>query len=666
MSNLHPVYRADIDGLRAVAVLSVVAYHAFPDWLHGGFVGVDIFFVISGYLISGIVFGSLQRDGFSFSEFYIHRVKRLFPALILVLLASYGAGWLLLLPGEFSSLGLNIVGSAGFIANLVLWAESGYFDSAAASKPLLHLWSLGIEEQFYLFWPLLLYLGWRWRCNLLWLILLILAASFLGNIWKIGSEPIAVFYLPLTRFWELLAGSLLAHFAFKYQGSDQAVGSVITAHFNNLKAALGLTLIVFSVVGLRQNFAYPGGWAVLPVGGAFLLIAAGPTAWLNRRLLANPVLVWFGLISYPLYLWHWPLLSFLYIIKSGNSSLLLRCAAVLLGIVLAWLTWRFVERPIRQTRRGALMIVLALGAGMMLVGGLGYYASAHEGLPSRIKSSDYAQLKKSLELHGPAAAQYIVSGCLVSGSDLPHDAYQPWCLSDQREAARYVLIGDSHADALYPGLVVASTPGHRWQFIGCMGCELLLGGVRTNIGLGSHNDEMCRLLPQRIVEAIAVHPEIQGVLISIAYRDISPNKYRLDNAAAARTTEELFFHGMSATIEALQRAGKEVYFIIDNPDLEVSPEDCLLANLLPLHLRSPQCSISRTRHEESQRTYRTLIAALQKKYAIGVVDPTMVYCNEKTCDLIVDGQSLYSYSHHLSDFGNQRAAKFFLDHAHWR
>jgi len=664
VSNLHPTYRADIDGLRAVAVLSLVAYHAFPDWLHGGFVGVDIFFVISGYLISGIVFGSLQRDGFSFSEFYIHRVKRLFPALILVLLASYGAGWLVLLPGEFSSLGLNIVGSAGFIANLVLWAESGYFDSAAASKPLLHLWSLGIEEQFYLFWPLLLYLGWRWRCNLLWLILLILTASFLGNIWKIGSEPIAVFYLPLTRFWELLVGSLLAHFAFKHQVSDQAVGNVITARFNNFKAALGLTLIMFSVVGLRKDFAYPGGWAVLPVGGAFLLIAAGPTAWLNRRLLANSVLVWFGLISYPLYLWHWPLLSFLHIIKSGNPSSLLRCTAVLLSIVLAWLTWRFVERPIRQIRRGALPITLALVAGIVLAGGLGYYAFDHEGLPSRIKSSDYAQLKKSLELRGPAAAQYIVSGCLISDSHLP---LQPICLSDKREPARYVVLGDSHADALYPGLVVDSTPGHRWQVIGFQACVPLLGGVLVRAVMDSFmRDEVCRLLPQKAVEAIVAHPEIRGVLISIAYRDLIPNKFRLDNDTTARTTEELFLLGMSATIEALQSGGKEVYFIIDNPDLEVNPADCLLAKSLPLHLRSPQCSILRAKHEDSLRVFRILIAKLQKRYAIGVVDPTAIYCNEKTCDLTLDGQPLYYESHHLSDFGNRRAAEFFLDHSGWR
>lgn len=660
MSNLRPAYRADIDGLRAVAVLAVVAYHAFPDWVRGGFVGVDVFFVISGYLITGIVLGSLRRGGFAFGEFYGRRVRRLFPALILVLLASYGAGWLLLLPDEFLHLGRNIAGSAGFVANFVLWQESGYFDFAAPYKPLLHLWSLGIEEQFYLVWPLLLYMGWRWRGHLLWPLLLLFAASFLGNLWHIRSDPVAVFYLPLTRFWELLAGGLLAHLELRRMENRGETAP----RFANLHAALGLSAITLSVVSLRNDFAFPGAWAVLPVGGACLLIAAGPGAWLNRRLLAHPLAIWFGMLSYPLYLWHWPLFSYLQIVKSGHPAHSLRFVAVLLAILLAWLTWRFIERPIRQARRRTLPITLALSVVLALVGSLGYHAVRQGGLPNRIKH--YEQLKSSLEKYGPTSAPYIQPGCLVAGSDLPH---QPLCLSDKREPARYVVIGDSHADALFPGLVVASTPGRRWQVIGFPACEPLLGGVLTRTGLGSRYDEMCRLLPQKAVQTIIEHPEIEGVLISLAYRDISPNKYRLENpAAGARTqsAEELFLVGMSATIEALQRGGKRVFFIIDNPDLGASPEDCLLARSLPWRIRAPQCSIPRSRHEAALRTFRALVAELQKRYAIGVVDPTGVYCNAQSCDLMVDGQPLYSVTDHLSDFGNRRAAEFFLDQARWR
>src|ERR1700691_5932961 len=206
-----PQYRADIDGLRGIAVLSVLGFHAFPTWVRGGFTGVDVFFVISGFLISTIIFGSLARDGFSFVEFYSRRIRRIFPALLLILIAGYAFGWLVLLPEDYKQLGKQIAGGAGFVSNFVLWNESGYFDSAAETKPLLHLWSLGIEEQFYIIWPSLLWLGWKYRLNLLTVTLIVAAASFALNIAEAGSDSVAAFYSPQTRFWELMVGSALAY-----------------------------------------------------------------------------------------------------------------------------------------------------------------------------------------------------------------------------------------------------------------------------------------------------------------------------------------------------------------------------------------------------------------------------------------------------------------------
>jgi peptidoglycan/LPS O-acetylase OafA/YrhL len=207
----HPKYRADIDGLRALAVLSVVSFHAFPNMLKGGFIGVDIFFVISGFLISTIIFENLERDSFSFVEFYSRRIKRIFPALLLVLIACYTFGWFVLLADEYKQLGKHIAGGAGFVSNFLFWKESGYFDNAADTKPLLHLWSLGIEEQFYIVWPLLLWFAWKQRLNLLTITLTVLIISFALNINKVHSNVVAVFYSPQTRFWELLTGSVLAY-----------------------------------------------------------------------------------------------------------------------------------------------------------------------------------------------------------------------------------------------------------------------------------------------------------------------------------------------------------------------------------------------------------------------------------------------------------------------
>jgi peptidoglycan/LPS O-acetylase OafA/YrhL len=178
---LHPKYRPDIDGLRAIAVLSVIAFHAFPNWAVGGFTGVDIFFVISGYLISTIIFDNLDKGTFSFGDFYGRRIKRIFPALLTVLITCYLFGWLTLLADEFKQLGKHLVAGAGFVSNLVLWSEAGYFDNSAETKPLLHLWSLGIEEQFYLIWPILLWLGYKRKFNLLTLTLILAAASLYFN-----------------------------------------------------------------------------------------------------------------------------------------------------------------------------------------------------------------------------------------------------------------------------------------------------------------------------------------------------------------------------------------------------------------------------------------------------------------------------------------------------
>ena len=207
----HPTYRADIDGLRAIAVLAVVGFHAFPATVTGGFIGVDIFFVISGFLISSIIFSNLEHNCFSFAEFYSRRIKRIFPALLLVLIASYAFAWFALLPDEYKQLGLHITGGASFMSNFVIWRESGYFDSAAETKPLLHLWSLAIEEQFYIFWPLLLAFVWKRKWSFIGITTTVAIISHAFNTYTITLNPNAAFYSPVSRFWELMFGGLLAY-----------------------------------------------------------------------------------------------------------------------------------------------------------------------------------------------------------------------------------------------------------------------------------------------------------------------------------------------------------------------------------------------------------------------------------------------------------------------
>ncbi|MFO1468211.1 MAG: acyltransferase [Steroidobacteraceae bacterium] len=343
----HPKYRPDIDGLRAIAVLSVVGFHSFPNWIRGGFIGVDIFFVISGYLISTIIFENLERGTFSFAEFYARRVRRIFPALWVVLAACFAFGWFVLLPDEYQQLGKHVAAGAGFVSNLVLWNESGYFDNAADTKPLLHLWSLGIEEQYYIVWPLLAWAAWKRKVGFLSMTVVVLMASFILNIREVHEDTVAAFYSPMTRFWELLTGSLLAWFALHRR---EDLGK-LNSRQRNLLSLSGVGVLGLGLVLITKESAFPGWWALLPVLGVVLVILAGPQAWLNRSVLGNPIAVWFGLISYPLYLWHWPLLVYPKITTGELTTPTQRAMLISIAILLAWATYYFIGSSWKRVGR---------------------------------------------------------------------------------------------------------------------------------------------------------------------------------------------------------------------------------------------------------------------------------------------------------------------------
>lgn len=386
----HPRYRPDIDGLRAIAILGVVVYHAFPDLLKGGFVGVDIFFVISGFLITTIIFDNLEKGTFSFSEFYARRIRRIFPALILVLLVCFIFGWLVLLGDELNQLSKHIAASAAFISNFVLWNEAGYFDTSSETKPLLHLWSLAIEEQFYIVWPLLLWLSWKRKINFLIIITIVIFFSFILNIIGVNQDPVATFYSPQTRFWELLCGGLLSWlFLYKKEtllniknNLDNFFCRLIQVHskegispFFNMLSFVGLFLLVYAFWKINDESSFPGVWALVPVVGTMLIISAGVDAWLNRTLLSNKILVWFGLISYPLYLWHWPILSLGRIINHETPSVKFRLIAIIISVFFSWITVKLIEKPFRFGNNKVTKKVIALCTILFALGTFGYIVS---------------------------------------------------------------------------------------------------------------------------------------------------------------------------------------------------------------------------------------------------------------------------------------------------
>ena len=409
-----PKYRPDIDGLRAVAVVAVIFFHAFPKYMRGGFTGVDVFFVISGYLITTIILEGLDRGDFSFSEFYSRRVRRIFPALIVVLVASLVFGWYFLLADELNQLGKHAVAGVGFVSNFTLWSEAGYFDNSGETKPLLHLWSLAIEEQFYILWPVLLWFAWKRKFNLLTVAVVILAVSFILGVRGAARNMVAAFYSPQTRFWELLSGGVLAWGMLYGKGSlteaKRKAGAILSRIIYREKQAddsqtladalsfAGLLLLLYGFWGIKKELIFPGSWALVPVLGAVLIIAAGTNAWVNRTILSSKFAIWLGFVSFPLYLWHWPLLTYLRMAEGGAPSYAMRALAVLLAVFLAWLTVRFIEKPMRFGSRGNALKVSALCGAVFLVGLTGYFISRadlrhshrYEKLAIKRKGSEHA------------------------------------------------------------------------------------------------------------------------------------------------------------------------------------------------------------------------------------------------------------------------------------
>jgi peptidoglycan/LPS O-acetylase OafA/YrhL len=467
-------YRPDIDGLRAIAVLAVVAFHAFPNVVKGGFVGVDFFFVISGFLITGILQKDLQSETLGFwryiTQFYQRRIARIFPALLTVMAACLALGWCLLLPADFKILGKHLLAGAGFASNLVYWREAGYFDAAAETKTLLHLWSLAVEEQFYLIWPLLLWAAWKLRVKAVWMIGGLLIASFAWNVSQIHSQPVATFYSPFTRFWELVAGAFLAV-------STLNKPAVAASKFSqNAKSVIGLLFIAAAIYLLTKDKRFPGWWAVLPVLGSYLIISAGSIkgseAWFNQVVLSNRVMVSIGLVSYPLYLWHWPVLAFLRGVQMDAPSIGMLWAALAASFALAYLTYWLIEKPLRfgvfwqnKTRLKTAFLLLS----MLAAGTAGYVVYAKNGVSSRFPPHLRSLLDYEYD-YGESNGQCMVG---IGGNQ---SQLAPYCYTKNPAFKKSVALwGDSYTWHLAAALNKQGKPNNiSFSLIASAGCAPIL------------------------------------------------------------------------------------------------------------------------------------------------------------------------------------------------
>jgi peptidoglycan/LPS O-acetylase OafA/YrhL len=634
-------YRPDIDGLRAIAVLAVLLFHAFPSLLQGGFVGVDIFFVISGYLISKHIWEELAAGTYSIKVFYARRVRRIFPALSLVMFACLLAGWVILSPAEYEQLATHVRAGTLFVSNLVFWKEAGYFDNAADTKPLLHLWSLGIEEQFYIVWPLLLAFFWRNTRFFAAGFLLVLGASLIYSIFVVQHDVVADFYSPFTRFWELAIGAAVAY----------AISSryALNELQRTLLAWLGLVLIIFAATVVQKHFLFPGAWALLPTLGAASLIYAGAQSWPNRHLLSQPALVWVGLISYPLYLWHWPLLSFARIIESETPPVGVRIILLAVSVLLAWLTYKLLECKIRSRPR-TMSLVLVLCCVMLLLTAAGEAIRKLDGVHTRNLSMLNAD-PDSLVLG--ADRDKLQPQCGLSEAQKPLFQY---CLRSRSEPIA-ALLGDSKAEALFYGLV-RETP-MAWTMIGSV------QPPDTNVALADEQQIKNRSALQAIIQDKSVRVVAWVVTVNSIF-SINPETGLIAND---RIPDEKI-SAYSLAIQQLEQSGKRVIFVIDNPTFP-DPRSCISGGatgspFFNRYLRrkeNPRCSMAYSDYLAGMRLYFDFTKKLQQLNPnLAVYDPTALLCDtgHNRCSVTQGNKFLYSYGNHISDYANSKIARDML------
>jgi peptidoglycan/LPS O-acetylase OafA/YrhL len=491
------LYRREVDGLRALAVIPVILFHAGFQGISGGFVGVDVFFVISGYLITAIICAELESGNFSVIKFYERRVRRIFPALIFVIFACIILAWMWLLPSDMMRFSQSLSSVSLFASNIFFWSESGYFDSAAELKPLLHTWSLSVEEQYYVVFPLFLMLAWGKGKRAVISILVIMAlGSLLTSQWWAQSEPVAAFYLLPTRAWEFAMGAFVAFYL------SNPMKPYLSIYLNEYLGTLGLFLILYAILKYNENTPYPGFYTLVPtVGAALILLFSTPQTFVGK-LLGNRLFVGIGLVSYSAYLWHYPLFAFARHRGIGQPGMSTFVILSLLAVVLAYLTWRFIEKPFRNRKlvtRSNIFLLFSYGTLLIFAFGLlGYFT---QGLFFRAELKEkISNLEFRLRIN-----QGLGEAC--DGFINPTEE----CRTD--ENPEVILWGDSYAMHLMQGLQSAN-PGLKIIQFTQSGCGPILDIAPVTRELSTEWAKLCLENNDKILKYIKNQKGIRYVVLS--------------------------------------------------------------------------------------------------------------------------------------------------------
>ena len=615
-------YRKDIDGLRAIAVLPVILFHAGFSYFQGGFLGVDIFFVISGDLITGLIIRELEKETFQISSFYLRRAKRLLPALFFVSITSFVVGYFLLLPIDLKNLSQSLTALSIFSTNIFFWLTTDYFSSAAELKPLLHTWSLAVEEQFYIFFPIfLLTIASLGRTRIFLIILTLASISLLYFFWVTNIDYHASFFLLPSRAWELLVGALLA----LYLANNHV--EYFTRKTNNLMSSIGLLLIVFSILTFDSFSNFSNFYILFSVIGTLLVICFSEQTTITYKLLSSPVLVGLGLISYSMYLWHQPILAFskyVYVESLPQSFLLLLCSSI---IPIGYLSWRYIEQPARDNKNISLskyFVSLSIVAFSLifLIGILGHFSDGFQ--KRKFLSEPHKYFSYELFNNVTPANQQSIK-CIK-------EDFSP-CMLNQGKAGSVILVGDSHADDLVGEFYkFAKNNDIAASHLIEAGCSFTSYALITNQCLTA-KAKLIEISQTNTFDTIVVVISIYEVLDDLHVNEVEP-----------------LLNDLFGTMKLALSNNKKVLFIIPRPTLSLHPiratvfrKDHKIALVSLKHQSRAEHFLDQYKHTNN------LTFASEEEILING------FCkNKNNCTYgIIDDHIAYRDSNHLTGFGSQ-------------
>jgi len=627
-------YRPDIDGLRTLAVLPVILFHAGATWLPGGFVGVDIFFVISGYLISTIILRDVQAGEFSFLRFYERRLRRIIPALLVMLLVTVAVFQVIALPDQAQGAAESGIAAILSLSNFYFWRQSGYFAPTAEFMPLLHTWSLAVEEQFYLIFPVILLAVWKLRLPVNWVILIGTVLAFATGLWLSINKPSVAYYLLPARAWELALGAVIA------AGVVPQVGRGL----REVVPALGVGMILFAIFWIRSDMIFPGWVAIIPCLGAAMVIHSSGQSWVARRILSSRPMVFVGLLSYSLYLWHWPILVALRI-RTANADLdlLVAAGAVLLTFVLAWLSWRYVEQPFRdRTAMPAKRMLSLLGGLAAAVAGLAFLSITMAGFPSRLSER----------------GQTLIAGALDTDhySICPEGSLDQACrFGNDNEPLRILVVGDSQTPPLYRALDAFAAKTGRGVIYWHSACPLLDGAWREGDGYRT----ACFAFRERVFHQIETLPDLEVVILvgswqgQLGNMDTESRYPLMDRESVARTPQEAdraFSRSLGRTLTRFGDLGLGTIILGSSPGAGFDvPRIMALAELNGI-ARPVGSNVAYVR--PIQDRIDALLTSVAGTHQNVVYVPIWdIFCPAAACSLTFGDVPIYSDGGHLSGSG---------------